>query len=83
MRNALIPLITVVAIDFGAVAGGATITEGIFAWPGMGRLFFDSLAKEDFPVLLAILMIGAVFVITFNLLADVLYAVIDPRIRYS
>lgn len=83
LRNALIPLITVVAIDFGAVAGGATITEGVFAWPGMGKLFIDSLESRDFPVLLAMLLLGALFVIGFNLLADILYAVMDPRIRYS
>jgi peptide/nickel transport system permease protein len=83
LRNAVIPLITVVAIDFGAVAGGATITEGVFAWPGMGSLFFSSLQVRDYPVLLAILMLGAFFVIMFNLLADILYAVMDPRIRYS
>lgn len=83
LRNAVIPLITVVAIDFGAVAGGATITEGIFSWPGMGLLFIDSLNRRDYPILLAMLMIGAVFVIAFNLLADILYAVMDPRIRYS
>jgi peptide/nickel transport system permease protein len=82
-RNAVIPLITVVALDFGAVAGGATITEGIFAWPGMGLLFIDSLDRRDYPVLLAMLMIGALFVIAFNLIADILYAVMDPRIRYS
>ncbi len=82
-RNAVIPLITVVALDFGAVAGGATITEGIFAWPGMGLLFIQSLEIRDYPVLLAMLMIGAVFVIAFNLIADILYAVMDPRIRYS
>jgi peptide/nickel transport system permease protein len=81
--RAVIPLITVVALDFGAVAGGATITEGIFAWPGMGLLFIDSLDRRDYPVLIAMLMIGAVFVIAFNLLADILYAVMDPRIRYS
>lgn len=83
LRNAVIPLITVVAIDFGGVAGGATITEGIFAWPGMGQLFFNSLESRDFPVLLAILVIGATFVILFNLIADILYGVMDPRIRYS
>jgi peptide/nickel transport system permease protein len=82
-RNAVIPLITIVALDFGAVAGGATITEGIFAWPGMGLLFIQALEVRDYPVLLAMLMIGAVFVIAFNLLADILYAVMDPRIRYS
>jgi peptide/nickel transport system permease protein len=83
LRNAVIPLITVVAIDFGAVAGGATITEGIFNWPGMGSLFLNSLESRDFPVLLAMLVISAVFVIMFNLIADILYAVMDPRIRYS
>ncbi|HEY0754498.1 MAG TPA: ABC transporter permease [Ktedonobacteraceae bacterium] len=83
LRNAIIPLITVVAIDFGAVAGGATITEGVFNWPGMGSLFIDSLEGRDYPVLMAILVLGAVFVIAFNLIADVLYAVMDPRIRYS
>ena len=83
LRNAVIPLITIVALDFGAVAGGATITEGVFAWPGMGLLFIDSLDRRDYPVLLAMLMIGAVFVIAFNLIADILYAVMDPRISYS
>ena len=83
LRNAVIPLITVVAIDFAAVAGGATITEGVFAWPGMGGLFFSSLESRDYPVLLAILTIGGVLVILFNLIADVLYGVMDPRIRYS
>jgi len=83
LRNAVIPLITVIALEFGAVAGGATITEGVFAWPGVGQLLFSSLEVRDFPVLLAMLMLGAVFVITFNLLADILYAVVDPRIRYS
>jgi peptide/nickel transport system permease protein len=83
LRNAVIPLITVVALDFGAVAGGATITEGVFAWPGMGLLFIDSLDRRDYPVLIAMLMISAVFVIAFNLIADILYAVMDPRIRYS
>ena len=83
LRNAVIPLITVVAIDFGAIAGGATITEGIFAWPGMGSLFFDSLQSRDYPVLLAILLLSGFFVVLFNLIADVLYGVMDPRIRYS
>lgn len=83
LRNAVIPLITIVALDFGAVAGGATITEGVFAWPGMGLLFIDSLDRRDYPVLIAMLLLGAFFVIAFNLLADILYAVMDPRIRYS
>jgi len=83
LRNALIPLITVVAIDFGSIAGGAAITETVFAWPGMGQLFISSLEARDYPVLLSMLILGAVFVIIANLLADILYAIIDPRIRYS
>lgn len=83
LRNALIPFITQVALDFGAIAGGATITETVFGYPGLGRLFFDSLTARDYPVLQAMLILGAASVILFNLLADVLYAVVDPRIRYS
>ena len=83
LRNAIIPLITVVAIDFGSVAGGAAITEGVFAWPGMGKLFLDSLDRRDYPVLMATLLLSALFVIFFNLVADILYGVMDPRIRYS
>jgi len=83
LRNAVIPLITIVALNFGEVAGGATITEGVFAWPGMGLLFISSLNARDYPVLIARLMLSAFFVIAFNLVADILYAVIDPRIRYS
>jgi peptide/nickel transport system permease protein len=83
LRNSVIPLITVVALDFGAIAGGATITEGVFAWPGMGSLFFQSLEVRDYPVLLAILSIGGALVIFFNLVADILYGVMDPRIRYA
>lgn len=83
LRNALIPFITVVAIDFGGIASGALITETVFAWPGIGYLFFDALSDRDYPVLIALLLFAAVSVITFNLIADILYAVVDPRIRYS
>ncbi len=83
LRNALIPFITVVAIDFGGIASGAVITETVFAWPGIGLLFIDSLDDRNYPVLLAMLLIAATSVILFNLIADVLYGVIDPRIRYS
>lgn len=83
LRNAVIPLITVVALDFGQVAGGAAITESIFAWPGLGQLFILSLEARDYPVLLAMLLLSAVFVVAFNLIADILYGVVDPRIRYA
>jgi peptide/nickel transport system permease protein len=83
LRNALIPFITVVAIDFGGIASGAVITETIFAWPGIGYFFYDALTTSNYPVLIAMLLLAATSVIIFNLIADVLYAVVDPRIRYS
>ena len=83
LRNALIPLMTVMAVDIGALFGGLIITEKIFSWPGMGALFIDSLENGDTNVLLAWLMVAAVFIILFNLLADVLYGTLDPRVRLS
>jgi peptide/nickel transport system permease protein len=83
LRNALIPLVTVVAIDIGAVFGGAIITERVFSWQGMGALLVQGVVQTDVNVLLAWLMVTSVFVVLFNLIADVLYAVLDPRIRYG
>lgn len=81
LRNALIPLVTVVALDAGALFGGLIITETIFTIPGMGRLFFDSLQAGDANVLLAWFVVTAMAIVIFNLIADVLYGVLDPRIR--
>ncbi len=83
LRNALIPLITVVALAIPGLFGGATITETIFAWAGIGRLFYDAITRSDWPIAQGILVIGVLLVILSNLLADVLYAVADPRISYS
>lgn len=83
LRNALIPFVTVVALDFAGIASGAVITETIFAWPGIGRLFYDSLSSRDYPVLLTMLMLSAATVILVNLLVDIVYGLLDPRIRYS
>ncbi|MEY2475486.1 MAG: peptide/nickel transport system permease protein [Actinomycetota bacterium] len=80
-RNALMPLVTVMALDIGALFGGLVITEFIFSIPGMGRLFIDALISGDANVLVVWTVITAGFVILFNLLADVLYGVLDPRIR--
>jgi len=82
LRNALIPLVTVVLLDIPALFSGAVVTETVFAWPGMGSFMNDALQKQDFPVLMGILMINAVLVIVGNLIADILYAVLDPRIKY-
>jgi peptide/nickel transport system permease protein len=83
LRNALIPLVTVVAIDTGAVFGGAIITERVFSWQGMGALLIQGVETNDVNVVLAWLMVTSVIVVLFNLVADVLYAVLDPRIRYG
>ena len=83
LRNGLIPLVTVMAIDIGALFGGLIITEQIFSIPGMGKLFFGALQNGDVNILLPWLLTSAVFIIVFNLLADVLYGALDPRIRVS
>jgi peptide/nickel transport system permease protein len=83
LRNALIPLVTIMAIDIGALFGGLIITEQIFSIHGMGLLFVNALQNGDTQVLLPWLMVTATFIILFNLLADVLYGVLDPRIRLS
>jgi len=81
LRNALIPFVTVVAIDAGVLLGGVVVVERVFSWPGLGLLFFDALQRSDYPVLLAWMAVATVFVVLFNLLADILYAALDPRIR--
>lgn len=83
LRNALIPLVTIMALDIGSLFGGIVITEKIFSIPGMGRVFLDALVKGDVPVLEAWLVVTAIFIVLFNLIADVLYGVLDPRIRLS
>ncbi len=83
LRNAMIPVVTIAALSFGAVLGGAVITETIFAWPGMGKLFIDALNRGEVFTLMAWLMVTAVAVIFANLIADIVYGWLDPRIRYD
>jgi peptide/nickel transport system permease protein len=83
MRNALIPITTQVALDVGAIAGGLIITEAIFEYPGMGRFFVDAMGRGDYLQVLPWVMVAVFFVIIFNLVADIMYAVLDPRIRYA
>lgn len=83
LRNALIPLVTVMAIDVGALFGGAIITEKVYAWNGLGSFLSDAFTREDTLSVIGWVMIAAIFVVLFNLLADLLYAVLDPRIRLS
>jgi peptide/nickel transport system permease protein len=82
-KNAAIPVITVLALELPILFGGALFTETIFSWPGMGKLFFNSAQRVDYAVLMGIVMINAALIILFNLVADLVYGFLDPRIRYD
>lgn len=83
LKNASLPIVTVVGLDLPLLLGGAVITERIFAWPGMGRLFLDHVSRSDLPVVMGILMLIAVAVVVFQIITDIVYAWLDPRIRYE
>lgn len=83
LKNASLPIVTVVGLDLPLLLGGAVVTERIFAWPGMGRLFLDGVSRGDTPVVMGILMIISVAVVVFQILTDITYAWLDPRIRYE
>lgn len=82
-RNALLPVITVLSLQLGHLTAGATLTETVFSWPGIGRLTFDSIWRRDWPMLLGIFVFISILVMTINLVTDILYAFIDPRITYA
>jgi peptide/nickel transport system permease protein len=82
-RNALIPVTTLMAFDFGAVIAGAVITETVFGWQGMGRLFVTGLQNVEPNPVMAFVVVAAVSIVIFNMIADILYAYLDPRIRLS
>lgn len=83
LRNAMIPVISVMALNLSGLFSGAVITETIFAWPGIGRMFVQAMFSRDYPLLMGILLLGSTMVVFFNLLADILYGVLDPRVRYE
>ncbi len=83
LRNAILPLVTLIALDLPSLFAGALYIETIFAWPGMGRLFWDAARGRDYPVLLAVVMIDAVIIIVCNILADLFYGILDPRVKYE
>jgi peptide/nickel transport system permease protein len=83
LRNALIPVVSVMALNLAALFSGAVITETVFAWPGIGRMFVQAMFARDYPLLMGILLLGSVMVVIFNLVADIVYGVLDPRIRYE
>jgi len=83
LRNALIPIITIVVFQIPGLFGGATLTETVFSYPGIGRLYFDALGANDWPIVMAILFITAILVVFATLLGDLLYTIVDPRIRFN
>ena len=83
LRNALLPVVSIAALSLADVFSGAVITETVFAWPGIGRLFVQAMFARDYPLLMGILLLGALMVVVFNLVADIVYGLLDPRIRYA
>jgi peptide/nickel transport system permease protein len=83
LKNAAIPVITVLALELPLVFSGAVFTETIFSWPGMGRLFIRSVERTDYDLVMGVVMINALLILIFNLLADIIYAYLDPRVRYD
>jgi peptide/nickel transport system permease protein len=83
LKNAALPLVTIVGMDLPLLLSGAVVTESIFAWPGMGRLFWDAAQDTDIPVLMGILVIISIFVVLFQIITDITYTFLDPRIRYD
>jgi peptide/nickel transport system permease protein len=83
LKNASLPLVTLILLQIAAFFSGAVVTETIFSWPGMGRLFIESARNVDYPVLMGILVVASTLVLLFNLIADIAYAYLDPRIKYS
>src|SRR3989475_4774993 len=82
-KNALIPVLTLAGINLVVMVNVAVVVETVFAWPGVGRLFYEGIAFRDFPVVQATVLLGGAMIVTVNLIVDILYAVIDPRIRYE
>jgi peptide/nickel transport system permease protein len=83
LRNAILPLVTLIALDLPSLFAGALFVETIFSWPGMGRLFWDAARGRDYPVLLGVVMITAVLIIVANILADLAYGMLDPQVKYE
>ena len=81
--NALLPMITLAGVQLPSILTGALVTETVFTWPGMGRLFLDSLGYSDYPVVMGLLIFSAILVILGNLIADIVVAIVDPRIRLA
>ena len=83
LRNALLPVVTLAGLQAGAMVGGAVLIETVFAWPGIGRLLFDALAQRDYSLLLGTFLVTAALAVLVNVITDVVYTIVDPRIELS
>ncbi|MBT8208636.1 MAG: ABC transporter permease [Acidimicrobiia bacterium] len=83
LRNAMIPIVTLISLDIASIIGGAIITESIFGWPGVGRLYIDAINAVDYPAIMAVVMAIGAGIVVMNIVADILYGVLDPRVRYE
>jgi peptide/nickel transport system permease protein/oligopeptide transport system permease protein len=83
LKNALIPVVTVIGLQFGGLLGGTVLTETVFSWPGIGRLLVESILARDYPVIQGSILVFALLFILVNLTVDLLYGLIDPRVRYG
>lgn len=83
LRNAILPVITFAGIQAGQLVGGSILVETVFAWPGIGRLAFDAVLQRDYQVLLGIFFVTSVMVIVFNIITDLVYSLVDPRIEVA
>ena len=82
LKNAVIPIITIIGLQTGLLLGGAILTETIFSWPGIGRYIYEAIGFRDYPVIQSGILVVALFFVFINLIVDLLYAVVDPRIKY-
>jgi peptide/nickel transport system permease protein len=83
LRNALIPVVTVIGMSLGLMFAGSVLTETVFSWPGIGRLTYEAISTRDYPILMGLFIVISVAIVIGNLIADVLYSILDPRIRYE
>ena len=83
LRNAMMPIVTVIGLQFGSLLGGAVLTETVFQWPGIGKYAADSITRSDFPVIQAVVLLIAIIFVLMNLIVDIIYAFLDPRIKYG
>jgi glutathione transport system permease protein len=83
LRNALIPIVTIIGLNFGSIMGGAVVTESLFNWPGIGRMLVDSVSYRDYPMIQALILLAVVCVVTVNFMAELIIAALNPRIRFE